>query len=86
MAVQLMPLRCVCPHLSGFGLERLDFGKVARKVLGGEGIVLEVAGEELVVGGHVDESVAREVEEYHLLLAGLLATLGLTDGGGDGMA
>ena len=58
VAVQPMPLRCVCQLLSGFGLERLDFGKVARKVVGGEGIVLEVAGEELVVGGHVDESVA----------------------------
>lgn len=58
VAVQLMPLRCVCPLLSGFGLEGVEFGEVAGEVVGGEGVVLEVAGEEFVVGGHVYQAMA----------------------------
>ena len=44
------------------------------------------AGDVLVVGAHVHEAVAGEVEEDDLLLAGLLALVRLVDGGGDGVA
>ena len=45
-----------------FGLEGGYFGEVGGEVFVGEGVVLEVAGEVFVLGGHVDESVAGEVE------------------------
>ena len=67
-------------------MEGIEFGEVAGKVVGGEGVVLEVTGEEFVVGGHIYQPVARQVEENHFLFAGLFAAVGLTDGGGDGVA
>ena len=51
-----------------------------REVFVGDVVVLHLAGEVLVVGGHVHETVAGEVEEDGLLLAGLLALEGLLDG------
>src|SRR4051794_27320456 len=41
--------------------------------------VLELAGEVVVVGRHVEMAVAREVEEDHALLARLLRRVGLLD-------
>ena len=76
----------------GYGLKKclldnlFQFVDVACHVLVGDLEVLEGAGKELVVGAHVDESVAGEVEEDDLLLAGLLAAEGLIDGGGNGVA
>ena len=68
------------------GLEGVEFGEVAGEVVGGEGVVLEVTGEEFVVGGHIYQTVTRQVEENHFLFAGLFAAVGFTDCGGDGVA
>ena len=57
-----------------------------RDVLVADMEILHFAGEILVVGGHVDETVAGEVEEDGLLLAGLLALERFADRGGDGVA
>ena len=46
-----------------------------------ECIILQVATDETVVGRHVDKSMPGEVEEDCLLLAALLASLGLADSG-----
>ena len=51
----------------------LNLSEVLSHELVGDLVVLEVAGEVLVVGRHVDEAVSAEIEEQHLLLAGLLA-------------
>ena len=49
-------------------------------------VVLERAGEVLVVGCHVDETVAGEIEEDDLFLARGDTFLGLLDGCCNGMA
>ena len=49
-------------------------------------VVLHFAGEILVVGAHVHEAVAGEVEEDGLLFAGLFALEGFGNGGGNGVA
>ena len=61
-------------------------GETLLYVLVGEFVVHQVAIDELLVAGHINESMAGEVEEDYFLLAGLLAFLCLADGGGDGMA
>lgn len=52
----------------------------------GQGIVLKIACNELVVACHVDQTVTREIEQDDLLLAGFDALPGLANGGCDGMA
>ena len=49
------------------------------------GVIDEVAREVLVIGCHIHEAVAREIEEYHFLFAGF-QFLHLAYGGGDGVA
>lgn len=61
-------------------------GDVAVDFLVGERIVHKVAGEIVVVGRHVDEAVAGEIEEDDFLFAGLFAFEGFAYGGGDGVA
>lgn len=63
-----------------------QFGEVLRDLFVRERIVLQVAGKVFIIGGHVDQAVAREVEQDHLLLAGLLAFVGLFDRRGNRMA
>ena len=64
----------------------VQLGQVLGYRLVGDGVVLQVALDERLIAGHVDEAVAGEVEEDDLLLAGLLAPAGLADGGRDGVA
>ena len=70
----------------GLLVQRIGALDELREFLVGDVVVLHFAGEILVVGAHVHEAVAGEVEEDGLLLARLLALEGLLDGGGDGMA
>ena len=49
------------------------------------GVVLQVPGEELLVRGHVAQSVAAEAEDDALLLVRLAAAEGLADGAADGV-
>ena len=49
-------------------------------------VVDQVSVQVLVIGAHVDQAVAGQVEQDNLLFAGLLAFLGFSNGGGDGMA
>ena len=49
-------------------------------------VVLNVSVEIPVIGGHVDETVTREVEQEHLALALDLALLCLLNSGGYGVA
>ena len=59
---------------------------VLGEILVGDVVVAHLAGEVLVVGAHVHETMAGKVEEDGLRLAGLLAFEGLVDGRGDGVA
>src|SRR4030042_2787189 len=54
-------------------------------LVGGVGVVLELAGEESLVGGQVEKTVTAEVEEDDALLAGLAGGEGLVDGAADGV-
>ena len=63
----------------------IDLGEVLCDHLVGDGVVLQVALDIRVVRRHVDQTVTGQVEEDDLLLAGLLALVGLADGGGDGV-
>src|SRR3990172_1531499 len=49
------------------------------------GVVLQLAGEVLVVGGEVEVAVAAEVEQDHPPLARLAGGQRLVDGGADGV-
>ena len=60
--------------------------QVAGDLCVGDFVVAEVATDVTIVGGHVDEAVAAEVEEDHLLLAGFLGFERFAYGGGDGVA
>ena len=50
-----------------------------------QGVVLQVPGEVLVIGSHVDESMTGEIEQDDTLLARLDALLRLVVGGGFGL-
>ncbi len=67
------------------GLLLVELGEVLGNHLVGDRVVLQVTLDEGLVGRHVDESVAGEVEEDDFLLACLLALLSLADGGCDGV-
>ena len=81
--MRFVALRPCAVGVSGFNCVRL--GKVGVDFLVGDRIVHKVAGEIFVIRGHVDESVARKVEKYHLFFA-RLEFLDFTDGGCDRMA
>ena len=64
----------------------LQFLDVACHLLVGNLEVEQVAGKVLGVGCHVDEAVARKVEQDDFLLASLLAFFCFSNGGGNGVA
>ena len=63
----------------------VEFCKVFCNHFVSDGVVLQIALDKGFVAWHVDESMTREVEEDNLLLASLLALVGLADGSCDGM-
>ena len=73
-------------HTNALCLQVFDFVQVVLDVVVRKLIVRQVAGQVLVVGAHVNEPVAGEVEEDDLLFAVFLAGLGLADGGSYGVA
>src|SRR5947209_7955338 len=76
-----------CGHasLEEVNLYRGDTLHRFRDELGWIGVVFELALEVAVVSGHVEVTVAAQVEQDRLLFAGLLAAERLVDGGTNGM-
>ena len=68
------------------GLLLVELGEVLGNHLVGDRVVLQVTLDEGLVGRHVDESVAGEVEEDDFFLACLFAFLCFADGGGNSVA
>ena len=60
----------------------VSFREISGDFFVGEAVVHEVAGEVLVVGCHVYQTMSGEVEQDDLAFSGFLAFKGLTDGGG----
>ena len=66
--------------------QSVDLVQVLLDVGVGERVVHQVACEEFVVRGHVDEAMSREIEQDDFFFTCFLALVGLADGGGDGVA
>ena len=75
-----------CLLMDEFELKIVQFCKVLRYVFVGDGVVLQVAIQVLLVAWHVDESVAGETEEDDFLFARLFASVCFANGGSYGMA
>ena len=74
-----------CYRISLILLLFVEFCEVLGDHLVSNRVVLQVTLDEGFVRRHVNQSVTGEVEEDNFLFAGLLALLGLADGGSDGM-
>ena len=75
-----------CLLMDEFELKIVQFCKVLRYVFVGDGVVLQVAIQVLLVAWHVDESVTGETEEDDFLFARLFASVCFANGGSYGMA